>query len=135
MSPPEGLCGACTAPGYCCKGFTLNSRDLAAAETDLEALVALASIYTEDCQGRGMVGLPFVLAGWRSSGEARGVHRARRGPEDFRVLDCLNLGADGRCMEYANRPRLCVDYEAGHDALCIMHQPSPAGDDQECRKE
>lgn len=34
---------------------------------------------------------------------------------------CTWLGLDGRCMNYAERPYTCYDYEPGYDGLCVEH--------------
>jgi Fe-S-cluster containining protein len=134
VSGVEGLCGRCSAPGACCRGFYLNARQLQAAESDVEALGILAGLYTVDCNGRPMLGLPFVPAGYRTSGAGKGSHPTRETPEDIRIFDCTLLGEDGRCTDYAHRPELCVRYEPGQDALCIMHVPAAdAGSAEEAK--
>lgn len=34
---------------------------------------------------------------------------------------CNNLGKDGRCLDYDNRPELCRLYQAQQDALCCEY--------------
>jgi len=36
-------------------------------------------------------------------------------------FDCTKLGADGRCMDYENRPELCRVYQPQEDALCAEY--------------
>ena len=36
------------------------------------------------------------------------------------VCSCDNLGPDGLCRDYENRPDLCRKFEPGTDALCIL---------------
>lgn len=40
------------------------------------------------------------------------------------VIWCKNLGRDGRCTDYANRPDLCRSFEPGSDRLCCLHPDS-----------
>jgi Fe-S-cluster containining protein len=105
------LCDHCRNPGRCCSGFGLN---LEANEDDtaLHLLVKLESVLHGDCQGRPMLGAPFMP-----------LYRAA----DRWRFWCPLLGADGRCTDYANRPRLCSDFTAGTDALCAEYRPEPTG--------
>lgn len=56
-------------------------------------------------------GLPFV------PGEQR--------PDGTWAYACYNLGSDGRCTDYENRPDLCRRYVAGSDGLCVHYWARP----------
>lgn len=102
------LCDHCRRPGRCCSGFALN-LEVSEEETALHLLVRLATILHQDCQGRPMLGAPFLPL-YRPGGEWR--------------FWCPLLGHDGRCTDYENRPLLCAMFQPGADPLCEMHVPS-----------
>jgi Fe-S-cluster containining protein len=102
-------CDACAVPGRCCSGFNLNFHD-GQPDTAADLLVRLARVYTSDCEGRPVVGLPFLPL-WKDS---RGTWR----------MWCPLLTAEGRCGEHAHRPGLCASFEPGTEALCVMQCPA-----------
>lgn len=105
----EPLCDACRNPGRCCSGFGLNLPILA-EETALDVLIRLARVEHRDCQGRPVVGAPFLPL--------------YRTPERWRFW-CPLLGRDGRCTDYEHRPEVCALFKPGGDPLCVMHTPAP----------
>lgn len=113
------MCDHCRNPGRCCSGFGLNANPKAAMIqtgddfTALHLLVMMAAAYQEDCQGRPTIGLPFLP-----------LYELKPG---YWRWWCPLLGKDGRCTDYANRPRLCSDFTPGRDALCVEFRPEPGG--------
>lgn len=103
MSRP---CDTCPDPGYCCRGFKLNiptRRDRWKAD----ARVRLRKD-----------NLPFIPI-------------EPIGPDHFQHFthvkcSCPKLGPDGRCMDYANRPWLCREYQPYTDPNCILFVGPPA---------
>lgn len=97
------LCDTCKMPGSCCKFFVLsvdfNEHDWAAEartlldHNELHQFIPHSRTY---CAGD----------------EAGRTHV---------LFTCTWLGLDGRCMNYAERPYTCYDYQPGHDGLCAEH--------------
>ena len=54
------------------------------------------------------IGLPFFV-------------KQKRGPNGMFRYGCRNLSPKGRCMDYANRPALCRQFQPMSDPLCILH--------------
>lgn len=106
---PLHLCDHCTKPGLCCREIHIysgeNARTLGGAETKLEALVWLATVYHFD-DWMSHIGLPFLPEQREENGDW--------------VLSCPHLTVEGRCGDYENRPRLCRTYEPGLDAPCVF---------------
>ena len=110
------LCDVCSDPGHCCFGIYLNYADdspTVTGETSLEALIQLASLEMQDCEGTPTVGSPFYPLFRNDQGNWQ--------------LWCVNLTRDGRCGDYANRPMLCKDYKPAQDRLCAMYTSPPDG--------
>ena len=103
------LCDRCWRPGRCCSGFALN-LEVNEEETALHLLIRLAAIVHSDCQGRPMLGVPFLPL-YRTPG--------------FWRFWCPLLGPDGRCTDYETRPEVCAIFQPGEDPLCEMHVPPP----------
>lgn len=102
------LCDVCTRPGRCCSGFVLNAS-WANDVTALEALAGLASCDPLNRDDRAPAyGLPFLPL--------------YKDPKGWWRFWCPNLGRDGRCGDYENRPQVCRDFvpESG-DALCALN--------------
>lgn len=112
-------CDTCRNPGRCCFGFYLHSASVQAAETPLEVLVELATVFHDD-EWMGYQGLPFMPLYKTSVGHW--------------LLWCPRLGRDGRCNDYENRPKLCRTYEPGSDRLCAEYTPPPP-DENDIKKE
>lgn len=56
-------------------------------------------------------GLPFVPAHQDESG--------------MWWYSCTQLGRDGRCRSYEDRPQLCRVFEPGEDPLCVHYWADP----------
>jgi Fe-S-cluster containining protein len=110
MTDTDGLCARCRKPGHCCTGFHLGAGDFAKGGTFLEALIAAATVLHDASDGQHVqLGVPFLP-----------LHQHQNGAW---MWWCPNLGRDGRCVIYEDRPGLCRDYAPGQDRLCIMHVP------------
>ncbi len=113
------LCDHCRQPGRCCSGFGLNLTmrrvriEPGDEITGLHVLVMLATAVHQDCRHQPTIGVPFMP-----------LYELK--PGHWRYW-CPLLGADGRCTDYENRPRLCADFTAGTDALCAEYRPEPGG--------
>jgi Fe-S-cluster containining protein len=107
-------CNNCPIPGRCCTGLTLTGSADGSwpppGETTLEAYIALASMLHLDCNGRPMLGSPWLPFMQRETGEW--------------LLWCMNLEPGGRCGDHPNRPMTCKSYTAGTDFLCALYTPS-----------
>ena len=108
-------CDTCKQPGACCTRMHLRSE----GDSD----VAL-SFWADDLPMlRGLIrmaewGLPFIpyaVAQEFSDKDGRKYQRLQ--------YRCVDLGSDGRCMNYEHRPQLCRDYEPLSDPLCVMYEP------------
>lgn len=120
------------SPGHCCKKFNLGGGDFGRRMSELEVLVALATIPTclshdgtpsrgpprNDSDTHALLGLPFVpieksdSLGW--------------------LFACTLLDEQGRCSDYEHRPALCRAYVPRSDPLCIMHESHM--EEAECHK-
>lgn len=94
-------CDTCRAPGSCCRGFVLNIGRVP-EEVWREYSQAIVRDY----------GLPFVPA------RVSVMHGVDGSGGVAVMFDCPLLGADGRCTDYANRPRTCINFDPGSDFLC-----------------
>jgi hypothetical protein len=80
--------------------------------TALEVLVTLASY---DHPKNPMPYLPFY------DPRKRKVGTSHLPPQETWILSCMNLGPDGRGMDYENRPHFpCGSYAPGEDPLCAQ---------------
>jgi Fe-S-cluster containining protein len=104
-------CDNCRKPGHCCKGFVISMvlnksswRDEAKAvltRNNMDFFVPIEAVKTIH------------------TGDGVAVR-----------CDCTRLGEDGRCTDYANRPRACMMYEPGQDQLCFEYAGELVPDDQ-----
>lgn len=101
-------CDACTHPGACCSGFAIVGHTFPIA-TWQESANKFTSEY----------GVPFFKA-IRIHTETKNS-QWRAGFVGVR-FNCELLGTDGRCTDYENRPRTCIDFKAGSDPLCAMYE-------------
>ena len=109
--------------GY--EGSIGRGRTLLEAMTDLAAMVTWTSAAGSACGGVGYtapadaehitLGLPFVPY------YADGALETDDPDKFIKRFECVNLGADDRCQDYANRPALCRHYQAGDDRLCVEY--------------
>lgn len=104
------LCDTCAMPGRCCRHFVLDRGNYGLGMALLELLADLATIHMKNGD-RVSLGVPFMPLFRKSDG--------------MWVFWCPNLGLDGRCMDYANRPNTCVIYEPAEDQLCLYHVTPP----------
>lgn len=100
------LCDTCAMPGRCCRHFVLGGGSYGRGMTPLELLADLATIYQKD-DSRTSLGVPFMPLFRKSDG--------------MWAFWCPNLGLDGRCTDYANRPNTCVIFEPASDPLCLYY--------------
>lgn len=107
------LCDTCRIPGKCCFGMELNGGSFGRGMTALEVLAALSTLHLHrDTKNEAMgstIGLPLIPLYRRPNGNWR--------------FWCPNLGRDGRCQDYENRPALCRDFEPASDQLCLYWKP------------
>lgn len=102
-------CDTCRRPGACCSGFVI------AAVGVFEPGPGWREEAIQQLERRGGIDYfepMYPRASMNNPGMVQPIWRCRR------------LGADGRCTDYENRPRLCHLYEVGEDALCVefVHQ-------------
>lgn len=110
------VCDTCIRPGACCEDIPLFGLSL--ENTALEVLIILAAY---DHPMNPLPYLPFY------DPRKRVVDPGDAEPREAWVLSCMNLGPDGRCMDYENRPHFpCGSFEAGTDPLCA-HAVSKMG--------
>lgn len=94
------LCNQC---GACCRVLTLQE-----SAEEVQALAAVT----------GVLGIPsdhqFAARHWHPLTRAEAMERnpfyTARLPADAYLYACDQLGADGRCMAYAERPLVCRGY-------------------------
>lgn len=111
-TPQMTACAYCPEPGHCCTGFSITQCYGGAAPGEPptfwgETWEADAKAYLAESN------LPFVPE-----------RIAERYIADGREYVTIKFGcehlADGRCGIYATRPKLCRNYEPGHDKLCVL---------------
>lgn len=94
------LCNQC---GACCRVLTLEQ-----SPEEVQATAAVTSV----------LGIPsdmvFAAKHWHPLTRAEALQRnpfyTSRLPADAHLYACDQLGADGRCMAYAERPLVCRGY-------------------------
>lgn len=98
------LCDSCRSPGACCQGLILSHLfEKIRWKQDARKFVKKERY-------------PFY--------PVRALQVDLDNPEMTFIhvqFDCRNLGADGRCSKYEDRPFVCSDYEPGIDGLCAEH--------------
>ena len=117
-------CDTCRDPGYCCSALTLSTVFPAKMPRDK---VAQHVAEGTDPYGYGNDAEPTPqFHPLRVTGRY-----AKRGQKEADgvtwMFSCDWLGADGRCMNYENRPKLCAGYEPKADPLCIEYDGSWKG--------
>lgn len=99
------VCDSCPEPGHCCRYLMLNGGNFPSRGGTIEKAEA-------------------ELRADRPFGPPLPFHPLFKRSDDIWVLWCPNLDLkSGRCLDYANRPGCCSDYEPGTDRLCILHEP------------
>ncbi len=94
------LCNQC---GACCRVLTLEQ-----SPEEIRAMAALTSV----------LGIPsdmtFAAQHWhaltREEATQRNPYYATRLPPDAHLYHCDQLGSDGRCLAYEERPLVCRGY-------------------------
>lgn len=91
-------------PGSCCKFFALSFEvNVNNWEAEARAILDQHEIYH-------FIPCEPLITGENS---ASGMTRLQ--------FTCTWLGLDGRCMNYAERPYPCYDYQPDEDGLCAEH--------------
>ena len=102
------LCEKCYSPGACCKrlNLTLSNGTHLTVWDDTDPTAYLHANFD----------LPFVALSKQSTW-------TDENGRDYSSWhwSCPRLGADGRCSQYKDRPRLCRDFEPRSDRLCVMY--------------
>ncbi len=109
--------GACNQCGACCRVLTL--------EQSPEAVQGTAAIAS-------MLGIPsdavFAAKHWRPLTRAEALQRnpfyTSRLPPDAYLYGCDQLGEDGRCQAYAERPLVCRGYPWYGEPVRVMALPA-----------
>jgi len=110
--------GACNQCGACCRVLTL--------EQSPEAVRATAAI-------AGVLGIPsdavFAAKHWHPLTRAEALQRnpfytSRLAP-DAHLYGCDQLGTDGRCQAYEERPLVCRGYPWYGEPARVMALPHP----------
>lgn len=114
--PGVGLCEHCPDPGKCCRGFGLYP----------EYLVPKFKDGIEKA-------MEFLESGKWSEGKAfpfyplEPLYDPQEYPDTPWKYSCVRLSAEGRCIDYGRRPRLCRTYTPGPgDPLCVYYRPEEA---------
>lgn len=117
-------CDTCRAPGFCCRNIRLfGNRPSPAANGEVAFPASLDTVRVlDEIQGEA---LPFKPVATRETFEPRRLPDWD-GPIIGETLQtwtwsCPRLGADGRCTDYENRPRMCRSFEPVVDTLCLMN--------------
>lgn len=95
----KSLCDTCHKPGACCRAFAVLTTELGLPGPARSATISEVSAVMPDH--------PFKIK-LISHGTP--------------IWDCLALTKEGRCGIYERRPKLCRDFEAGVDQLCVMRK-------------
>lgn len=105
------LCDTCMDPGRCCRWMSLSG-----GPPDPRTGKRIGEpMSLEDAEHMAMrFGLPFMPGEQDETGRWR--------------YTCTALGDDGRCQVYETRPKLCRDYAAGSDGLCVHYWAPERGD-------
>lgn len=96
------LCDRCSKPGRCCSDFLL-SLQIPAGDDWKDRAKTLVEGYGI----KHFIPIEAVRGPWTPDDRVQ-----------FRC-NCSLIGADGRCMDYENRPAVCRVFEPGTDALCV----------------
>ena len=101
-------CANCPKPGKCCEVLFLG---VGTPHTELTALEFLAFMATVQQPG-DTYGAPFMPL-------------FKEGTTGRWAAWCPNLGRDGRCTDYANRPWTCRSYKPATNKGCALYRPEP----------
>jgi len=108
----------CNQCGACCRVLTLQQ-----SPDEVQATAALTSL----------LGIPsdsiFAAKHWQPLTREEALQRNRfytmRLPAGAHLYRCDQLGADGRCMAYEERPLVCRGYPWYDQAVREMEMPDP----------
>lgn len=121
---PDSPCDSCRDPGYCCRNFTISvvfPADMPRAEVQKHVSEG-TDPWDGNCDGELT---PFMHPNRIATRYAfRGEHKPHG---VIWAFSCDRLGADGRCTQYEDRPRLCRTYEPKDDLLCIEYDGTYKG--------
>jgi Fe-S-cluster containining protein len=126
------LCDACARPGSCCVGFVLATDALAGGtEAEVDALLADGVTCSDRAAtqsflfGRGRADFLRALLDSRLANVRLGLpfKRFYRAPNGKWHYWCPNLGRDGKCRDYQNRPAACHTLTPGEGRPCCHHVP------------
>lgn len=109
------MCNQC---GACCRVLTLQQ-----SPDEVQATAAIVSL----------LGIPsdavFAAKHWHPLTRAEAMQRnpfyTRQLPPDAHLYRCDQLGTDGRCQAYAERPLVCRGYPWYGEAPRLMELPDP----------
>ena len=94
------LCNQC---GACCRVLTLEQ-----SPEEIQAMASITSVLGIPSD------MPFAAKHWHPLTRAEALQRnpfyVLRLPADAHLYACDQLGDDGRCMAYAERPLVCRGY-------------------------
>jgi Fe-S-cluster containining protein len=110
-----GMCNQC---GACCRVLTLEQ-----SPAEIQAVAAIT----------GALGIPsdaiFAAVHWHPLTRAEAMQRnpfyTRHLPPDAQLYSCDQLGADGRCQAYEERPLVCRGYPWYGQPPRAMELPDP----------
>lgn len=105
-------CDHCPKPGKCCRYFVLWVRDV---NGDKRALGQASP----DCRPDHGLEVLAMLAEYEMPFDI--LFREASGSFTFW---CPNLGRDGRCTDYENRPSPCRSFQPAMEPLCAIHVPA-----------
>lgn len=107
------LCDTCPDPGHCCRVLSLAGGNIPPPEIETvdEAQVYLDGINWQE-----------LISGAHCNGWLPFHPLYQAGDAKHWRLWCHNLGSDGRCQDYANRPMCCRAYVPASDKLCVLHE-------------
>lgn len=104
----ESLCDRCLAPGNCCKRLYLSGGGQSLPSAIERAAAGIGEPMSHERAEH--MAMRFGL--WMF----RPAHQLADGRWEWA---CSQLGPDGRCQIYEDRPQLCRDYRPGQDGLCV----------------
>lgn len=113
------LCDTCSQPGRCCTNFNLSGAG------------GYSLTFWDDDRPH-FDRFPFFVPLYRSD-----QWTVEGGPETGRTYSswrwgCTNLGDNGRCLIYEDRPQLCRDYQPAQDGLCAEFKGIPIVKEETC---
>ena len=112
------MLGKCNQCGACCRVLTLEQ-----SPEEVQQMAALTSVLGIPSD------YPFAARHWhpltREEAARRNPFYTRSLPADAHLYRCDQLGDDGRCMAYEERPLVCRGYPWYGQAPKQMELPDP----------